>query len=101
MNRSFRGFTLVELMLVIMIIGTLLSVALPALTEWRCAASMRKHVETNYSVSAKEAWCQRHLVNQETVYQCSAVFDDNEQIPRIVVAQCEPGGECVTMRDPK
>ncbi len=97
MKRLWRGFTLIELMIAIVIIGTLLSVAFPVFIEWRCAASMRKHIETDYHVSVKDAWCQRHLVNRETVYQCSAIFDDNEQIPRIVVAQCEPGGECVTI----
>ena len=97
MNRSVRGFTLAELMIVIAIIGVLLSVALPVLTEWRCAASMRKHVETDYRVSVKETWCQRYLVNQETVYQCSALFEDAEGVWQTVEAQCEPGGECVTI----
>ena len=59
--RARRGFTLIEIMIVVLIIGVLLSIAVPNFVKTRETARAKSCIENLYKIQgAKEMWAMDH-----------------------------------------
>ncbi|AIE84070.1 prepilin-type N-terminal cleavage/methylation domain-containing protein [Fimbriimonas ginsengisoli] len=83
-----RGFTLVELLVVVLIISTLMSVALPLYVS-ALSDSSKKTCRHNMEsiVNAAQAWKTKNRVPNFSTLTASALLGDLGQIPR-----CPDGG---------
>ena len=106
MRKSQRGFTLVELMIVVAIIGIVAAVALPAYQSYtirakvseailagsQCLAAVGEAYQTNPGSGPGANNRGRETASQSSKYVASVETDDNGQIMVTSVASTELGG---------
>ena len=85
MKRMQQGFTLIELMIVVAIIGILAAIALPAYQDYTIRAKVSEGV---VAASAAKATVSENLSNLDPTQSCAGV---NEGTIGLSTIACDPG----------
>ena len=89
-RRARRGFTLVEIMIVVLIIAVLLNIAAPQLVRARNSAQARSCIANLHSINAaKEAWA---LQNNKPAAATPLQSDIQPYLNRLSAPACPSGG---------